>query len=120
MLYCKHMNNLSFKTQMDNIKRVNKSIKDFQSWMKEMSKPFNEFAVFTEPSKEEQDKAFEEMECWSVDNHLKTCKNHFRDDTKLIKEVEQLLNWGVKNGFLDDSCKDWSWEKKLEFYRSCP
>jgi len=32
-----------------------------------------------ETTKEEKEKAMEEMECWIVDNHLRECPNHKND-----------------------------------------
>lgn len=36
------------------------------------------------------------------------------------KEVNDLLNWGIKNGFIDEDVENWTWDKKVEFYRRCP
>ena len=43
-----------------------------------------------------------------------------KDDLKLRRDIDALLNWGIKEGFIGDEILDWPYHKKLDFYRRCP
>lgn len=59
-------------------------------------------------SREEYDKAMQDMECWSVDEHLKKCENHPRLEelkVKLIKSNAIVNSLGVdKENLVDENC----------------
>jgi hypothetical protein len=35
------------------------------------------------------------------------------------KEIEQLINYAIKEGYLDDEAFDWSAEQKESYYNQC-
>ena len=58
-----------------------------------MKQPNSSLKGKEEVTGEQLDEAMSEMECWSVDNHLKECKKHFQDiEKKTREEVFKLID----------------------------
>ncbi len=34
-------------------------------------------------------------------------------------EIESLINYGIKEGFIDDSAEEWTDEEKIAYYDKC-
>jgi len=37
-----------------------------------------------------------------------------------MKEINNLISYAIKEGFIDDSAEDWSDAEKLAYYNKCP
>jgi len=36
-----------------------------------------------------------------------------------MEEINNLISYAIKEGFIDDSAEDWSDAEKLNYYRKC-
>ena len=61
------------------------------------------------PTEQEEKEAMKEMECWSVDNHLKICDKHFSTQQAQMREgIKELYLFPIDTEEEEDYIRGWN------------